>query len=76
MVDTKTNIFSFTADSLTLKLKYGIEQGYAFMCNFVCRFHLEVDPSRPAKHELMVVMKTEDGMFIKATPRTRTDQQE
>ena len=28
------------------------------------RYKLRVDPKRPAKHEIKVVMKTEDGMYM------------
>ena len=35
------------------------------------RFKLELDPNHPVKHEIIVVMKTEDGIMMKATPRVR-----
>ena len=35
------------------------------------RFKLELDPDHPVKHEIIVVMKTEDGIMMKATPRVR-----
>ena len=38
------------------------------------RFNLTTDPDRPARHEVMIVMKTEAGMYIKAKLR-KTKQQ-
>ena len=33
------------------------------------RFSLEPDPARPTRHEITVVMKTENGMHLKAIHR-------
>lgn len=33
------------------------------------RFTLTLDPKRPVKHQIVVVMKTENGMYMKATRR-------
>jgi len=39
------------------------------MCTYRFRFDITTDPDRPAKHEVMIVMKTEAGMYIKAKLR-------
>jgi hypothetical protein len=40
-----------------------------FICKHRFRFDITTDPDRPAKHEVMIVMKTEAGMYIKAKLR-------
>ena len=37
----------------------------------ISRFTLELDPNHEVKHKITVVMKTENGMYMKATPRQR-----
>ena len=37
------------------------------------RFTLKVDPERPAKHMIQVVMKTEDGMYMSVERRRPDD---
>jgi len=39
------------------------------IAKILSRFTLSPDPEREVKHELTVVMKTENGMYMKATPR-------
>ncbi|CAH1248656.1 CYP4F2 [Branchiostoma lanceolatum] len=47
---------------------FAMNEVKVLLARLIDKFVFEVDPTRPAKKEVLIVMNTRDGMWMKATP--------
>ncbi|XP_066292794.1 cytochrome P450 4F6-like [Branchiostoma lanceolatum] len=47
---------------------FAMNEVKVLLARLIYKFVFEVDPTRPAKKEVLIIMNTKDGMWMKATP--------